>query len=99
MGLKNPIGPIVFAMLLVALSGCPALKNVTKRDVSPADRDARNQTWYFDCCNPALNEGTKELCKDAAVDEDHILHDTEGNKYVFIWSECEIGKERWRKWE
>lgn len=97
MGLKSK-GFIsrVIVLSTFLMSACAGLP---KNDVGLADRDAHNQTWYFDCCNPALSAGTKELCKDAAVDEDHILHDMDGNKYVFVWSECEIGKERWREWE
>lgn len=92
MGLKSRHLAGLLAGLLV---GCATMKE----GVGPADREAQNQTWYYDCCNPSLQQGDKELCKIAAKDEDHILWDTDGNKYVYIWSDCEIGKERWREWE
>lgn len=54
---------------------------------------------YIDCCNPSLQWREKDMCRQAATDSDHILWDGRGNSFVFIWSECEAGKERWREWE
>lgn len=84
----------IAALISIVVSGC-----ATTRSVSPADTDARNQTWRFDCCNPGLDEGTKWMCDRAIKNPDHVLVDTDGNRYEFVWSECEIGKEPWRKWE
>jgi len=84
---------IVFATFLVAQTGC-----MGKSVVTPADR-ANKQTWYTDCCNPGLSAGDKELCGYAAKDEDHIRWDTDGNRYVYVWSDCEVGKEPWRKYD
>lgn len=78
---------------MMTINGCAGLS--TKH---PADR-VENETFTYDCCNPGLDAGTKEMCKMAQEDEDHVLWDDDGNQYVFIWSDCEIGKEPWRKYE
>lgn len=93
MGLKSIVGAVI---ILILTNGCSALK--TKTGVNPADR-VKGETFYTDCCNPGLSAANKEMCKMAQEDEDHILWDQDGNKYVFIWSDCEIGKEPWRQWE
>lgn len=88
MGLKNAI---LIGIVTLVMGGCAA-----SRAVSPADRRAKNQTWYFDCCDPGLDAGTKELCDYAGKDEDHTRWDLDGNKYVYVWSDCKIGGEPWR---
>ena len=84
---------ILLILTILTISGCHAHVGPT-----PADR-VSGETFRYDCCNPGLDVGTKEMCKWAAEDEDHILWDDDGNKYEFIWSDCEIGKEPWRKYE
>jgi len=84
----------LISIAFLLFSGC-----IAKPCVLPSDRDAHNQTWYYDCCDPGLSSGNKEMCDMAAKDDDHILWDTDGNKYVFTWSDCKIGEEPWRKWE
>lgn len=91
MGLKF----VVIAVGMIAMSGCATM---SKPKPNPADR-VSGETFYTDCCNPGLGAADKELCSMAAEDEDHILWDDAGNKYVFIWSDCKIGEEPWRKWE
>ena len=81
-------------IVLVAVTGC-----VPSTSVVPADQNAANQTWRYDCCDPSLNAGIKDMCKAAAKDADHVLWDQDKNRYEFIWSECKVGKEPWRKWE
>ena len=88
MGLKSTI-----VFLIFVVTGCAGAKNVT-----PADR-VRNETFRFDCCDPGLNSGTKDMCDMAKENPSHALKDMEGNRYEFIWSDCGVGKEPWRKWE
>lgn len=85
---------IVLVGLISSLVGCAGLKTPT-----PADKDAKNQTWTYDCCNPGLSEGTKELCQIARKTKNHTLVDNYGNHYKFIWSDCEPGKEKWQEYE
>jgi len=85
---------IIFSLLLVTLSGCVGFQGPT-----PADRNFTKQTWTYDCCNPGLSEGTKDMCKMAATARNHVLIDNYGNRYKFIWSDCKIGDEPWQKWE
>ncbi len=82
----------IFIISLLSLIGCAGLQSQT-----PADGDTRNQTWVYDCCNPGLESGTKEMCEMATVAKNHILIDNYGNKYKFIWSDCKIGNEPWRE--
>lgn len=88
--MKNFIGLLVLGM---GIAGCAA-----KSEYTPADR-VTNVKFYIDCCNPSLQEADKDMCRQAAKDEDHILWDTDRNSYHFVWSDCEVGKERWREWE
>lgn len=98
MGLKNlslarrPMA-YVFAVTLLALTGCMGTRNVT-----PADR-VKNERFRYDCCDPGLSAGTKELCNMGKDSPNHALVDQDGNRYEFTWSDCEVGKEPWRKFE
>lgn len=83
----------LIVLSLIWLNSCAGLKTV-----NPADR-VKGETFYYDCCNPGLSAADKEMCKMAQEDDDHILWDDDGNKYEFTWSDCEIGKEPWRKYE
>lgn len=91
MGLAPLFMEILFSLVL---SACTAAVIIT-----PADRNASNQTWYHDCCNPGLSAADKEMCKDAALDADHVLWDLDGNQFVYTWSDCKVGGEPWRKYE
>ncbi len=75
---------------LIGLIGCAGLQVKT-----PAD-NIYNETFTYDCCDPGLSQGTKEMCDMAIKDKNHTLVDDYGNKYKFIWSDCKIGKEPWR---
>lgn len=57
------------------------------------------EVHYSDCCNPGLSADEKQMCKFAAEDDDRTRWDVAGNKYVYVWSGCEVGKEPWRKWD
>lgn len=92
MGLSRVIVMIGFIGLVG--EGCVPVRNVT-----PADQNATRQIWRLDCCDPALLPGSKDLCKMAAGDADHVLWDTDGNRYEFVWSDCGVGREKWREWE
>lgn len=85
---------ISFGVFVTVLTGCSGLQGPI-----PADRNAIKQTWTYDCCNPSLSEGTKDMCKMAATARNHTLIDNYGNRYKFIWSDCEPGKEKWREYE
>lgn len=89
MGLKI----VAFAFLIPVIASCAGAKAV-----SLADR-VKNETFRFDCCNPGLSETDKWFCKEAARVPNHTFWDEDGNKYEFIWSDCEVGKEPWRKYE
>lgn len=89
MGLRSVL---IITILLMATS-CASRSVLT-----PADRVA-NETFRFDCCDPGLGEGTKDMCRQAIKNPAHVLYDTDGNRYEFVWSDCEIGKERWRQWD
>lgn len=78
----------------IVLAACVSAKSVT-----PADRGIHGETFRYDCCDPGLDEGTKWLCDMARKRADRTLTDTDENKSVFIWSNCEEGKEPWRKYE
>lgn len=95
---RNGISFLTMAVMLLVIVtvGCSIPKSKPKPN--PADR-VSGETFYTDCCNPGLNAGDKEMCDMAAEDEDHILWDDAGNKYVFVWSDCKIGEEPWRKWD
>lgn len=54
---------------------------------------------YYDCCDPGLNQTAKENCGFAGKRSDHILTEINGDRKVFVWSSCEVGKEPWRKYE
>jgi hypothetical protein len=99
-GRKNILGDYaknytlcVSVILLIAQTGCMA-----KNGVTPADR-VKNETFRYDCCDPALSSGTKEMCDMAKSSTNHTLIDNDKNRYEFVWSDCEVGKEPWRKWE
>lgn len=83
----------VCAGLLFALTGCMGSIGVT-----PADR-VKNERFRYDCCDPGLSSGTKEMCDMAKDARNHVLIDNDRNRYEFIWSDCEPGKEPWRKLE
>lgn len=85
MGLNGVLTVVLFLLLVSCVS---------KAVINPVNREQ-----YIDCCDPGLSADDKAICKDAAKDEDHIVWDGYGNKYVCIWSDCEIGKEPWRKYE
>lgn len=85
-------GKLVLILLTAFLTGCAAIKP------SPSDR-VKNEAFRFDCCDVGLNPGTKEMCQMALADEDHVLWDWDGNKYEFIWSDCEKGSEPWRDFQ
>lgn len=89
MGLNTALMSVLFLLL----GAC-----APKVAVNPADRVSK-QMFYYDCCNPSLHPDDKDMCRMAAKDEDRILWDTKGNKYTYIWSDCKIGGEPWRKWE
>lgn len=91
MGLGRFLSVVV--ILLGGLTGC-----IVKSAVTPADR-VKGKAFYYDCCNPGLNKADKEMCKDAAKDEDHVLWDDDRNRFISIWSDCKIGEEPWRKYE
>lgn len=85
--------PVIIGLFLTTIVGCASRGNVL-----PNDR-ARNSTFRMDCCDPGTNAGTKELCRWAKDAPSHTLVDKEGNRYEFIWSDCEVGSEPWRRWE
>ena len=91
MGLKIII--VAFAIVLNGLIGCTATNAVT-----PAER-VKNKTFWYDCCNPGITSGTKEMCELAKDSPNHTLKDEAGNRYKFIWSDCEVGKEPWKDYE
>lgn len=91
MGLRNVT---LTSIVTLAMGAC-----VAKQIVMPADRHTYGWVWCFDCCNPGADKGLKELCEIAGKDEDHMMWDTDGNRYVYVWSDCEVGKEPWRKFE
>lgn len=97
MGLKNvivkPVLLLIFVGLVVMVFGCAMTRSVT-----PAE-NVKNDTFWYDCCNPGLASGTKEMCDLAKNSPNHTLKDEAGNKYKFIWSDCEIGKEPWQDFE
>lgn len=80
-------------LFFLFLSGCAA-----KIEPVPADR-VQHETWHYDCCDPGLSSGTKDMCKYAQESATHTLIDNDGNQYKFIWSDCEIGQEPWRRFE
>lgn len=88
MGLKS-----VFVTVLILISGCTP-RNI----VAPSDRNLHGQKFFYDCCDPSILEGTQQLCDDAAKDEDHILWDTDRNRYIYVWSDCLPGEEPWRNY-
>jgi len=90
MGLRNLN---LLSLVILLMGSCASVKSV-----DPADR-AKGKKFYFDCCNPGLDEGTKWMCGRAANEPDATIKDTYGNLYIFVWSECEKGKEPWREWE
>lgn len=91
--LKKRCGLIACVTILAGLIGCTARSVVT-----PADR-VRNETFRYDCCDPGLGAADKEWCDLAIKNPDHAFVDTDGNKYEYVWSDCKIGEEPWRKYE
>lgn len=84
---------IAFVTFLVALTGCMAKNGATHAN------HVKNETFRFDCCDPGIHAGTKEMCDLGRDAKNHTLVDGDGNKYNFIWSDCKPGEEPWRKWE
>ena len=84
MGLK-----IVSVAILIGLLGCMARKNVVVGNVK----------HYYDCCSPSLQADAKIGCRVAKNYPNNTIIDENGDRYIFIWSDCEVGKEPWRKWE
>lgn len=56
-------------------------------------------TVYVDCCDPGIDEGTKWMCDRAIKNPDHTLIGADGIRYEYVWSDCKIGEEPWRKYE
>jgi hypothetical protein len=78
----------VLVVILVGLLGCMAKV--------PAIDD---KTYYYDCCDPAISADAKLGCKVAPQLPNHTIVDENSDRYKFIWSDCETGKEPWRKYE
>lgn len=85
MGLKS-----ILALICMGMAGCVTLGTAT-----PADR-VKGEKFYFDCCNPSLEQGTQEMCDLARGTKKKILVDQDKNQYIFIWSDCTPGEEKWR---
>lgn len=90
MGLKS-----VLLVSTIFLTGCQSVKT---RIITPADRVA-GETFRYDCCDPGINADTKWDCDRAIKNPDHVFVDTDGNRYEYVWSDCKIGEEPWRKYE
>lgn len=85
MGLK-----IAFVVALSSiLTGCMAKKGAIKE----------TPKYWFECCDPGINAAQKDMCKWLVEKDANALRDMEGNLYQAVWSDCEKGKEPWRKWE
>lgn len=89
MGLK----PLQIVLLMSCLGGCATTKVVT-----PAD-DVKGHTWYYECCDPGIDQTQKFYCQVASAARNHTLQDTDNNQYVYVWTGCEVGKEPWQKYE
>lgn len=91
LNVKVTLGIMLGGVLMVA-PGC-----VLTKSVNPADR-VKNEVFKFDCCDPGISSGTKEMCDLARDSKNSTLVDGDGNRYKFYWSDCTKGAEPWRKW-